>query len=40
MKNTPIKPIKPIKLITIGKLFGTTYCFGCKIIQRILGHKK
>ena len=30
MKNTPIKPIKPIKLITIGKLFDTTYCFGCK----------
>ena len=36
MKNTQSK----IKLIKIGKQFGTQCCLGVKIIQRILGHKK
>ena len=35
MKNTKLS-VKPIK---IGKQPGTTYCFRCKIIQKVLDQK-
>ena len=36
MKNTQSE----IKLIKLGKNFGTTYCLGCKDYLIILSHKK